>query len=177
MHKMLLMASALLVAVPFAASAQQDPSAVGQMAPRGAPPPGGGPMAGMMRADTNGDGKISRAEADAQASQRFDRLDLNHDGFLTADEMTGPGGRMMGRADADHDGKLSRSEYLVQAGNRFDRIDANRDGMITPDEMKAWMDRARSMMQRGGRSDPADAIAPPPAQAPSQSPPSTKPGQ
>lgn len=154
MRKMLSMAMMLAGLAPLAATAQQMP--------RATPTPGSAPMAGMMRADTNGDGKISRAEADAQASQRFDRLDVNHDGFLTPDELTGPGARMIGRADADHDGKLSRSEYLVQAGNRFDRIDANRDGQITPDEMKSWAERARAM-QRGTRTDPADAIAPAPA--------------
>lgn len=159
MSKMLFTATVLALSIPVAVTAQQT-SPDSQMPARAAPTPGGGPMAGMMRADTNGDGKISRAEADAQAGARFDRMDLNHDGFLATDEMTGPGARMLARADADHDGKLSRAEYLVQAGNRFDRIDANRDGQITPDEMKAWGDRPRGM-QRGGRTDPADAIAPP----------------
>lgn len=158
MHKHLFVASALILAMPFGASAQQ-PSATPQ-------PRGGNPMAGMARADANMDGKISRAEADAQASQRFDRLDLNHDGFLTPDEMAGPGARMMTRADADHDGKLSRSEYLVQAGNRFDRIDADRDGQISAAEMKSWADAARAR-QASGRGDAADAsttTSPPPAQ-------------
>ena len=51
-----------------------------------APPPlrGGGMM---MRADANGDGTISRDEAIAQATDRFDRLDLDHDGKLTRDEL------------------------------------------------------------------------------------------
>lgn len=152
MSKMLFATTVLALLVPMAAIAQTPPSGTQANG-------GGGPIAGMMRADTNGDGKISRAEADVQAGARFDRMDTNHDGFLGADEMTGPGARMLSRADADHDGKLSRAEYLVQAGNRFDRIDANRDGQITSDEMKAWSDRARGM-QRGGRTDPADAIAP-----------------
>lgn len=166
MHKHLFVASAMILAVPFGASAQQ-PSATPQ--PRGGDRMAGrmaGPMAGMARADANMDGKISRAEADAQASQRFDRLDLNHDGFLTPDEMAGPGARMMARADADHDGKLSRSEYLVQAGNRFDRIDADRDGQISAAEMKSWADAARAR-QASGRGDAADASttpSPPPAQ-------------
>jgi hypothetical protein len=171
-----LAAAVLALGVPVAGVAQQAPTdapiANGQPARQ---PGTAGGMAGMMRADTNGDGRISRAEADAQASQRFDRMDLNHDGFLTTDEMQGPGARMMGRADADHDGKLSRSEFLVQAGNRFDRIDANRDGQITPDEMKAWGEQARGMM-RQGRSDPADAIAPAPTSAPAPAP-ATKPRQ
>ena len=59
-----------------------------------APPPGprGGGM--MMRADTNGDGVVTRDEALAQAGQRFDRMDSNHDGRLTGDEMEQVGRRM-----------------------------------------------------------------------------------
>ena len=48
----------------------------------------------MMRADTDGDGAISRAEFLAQATERFNRMDLNHDGRLTPDEL---GARMGGR--------------------------------------------------------------------------------
>ena len=55
------------------------------------PPPRGG---GMMRADSNGDGVVTRDEAMAQAGQRFDRMDLNHDGKLTRDEMERLGQQM-----------------------------------------------------------------------------------
>ena len=37
--------------------------------------------------DTDGDGKISKAEALAAAAARFDRADANRDGFLTVEEM------------------------------------------------------------------------------------------
>jgi Ca2+-binding EF-hand superfamily protein len=37
--------------------------------------------------DTDGDGKVSRAEFMAKAAERFDRLDANKDGFVTPDEM------------------------------------------------------------------------------------------
>jgi len=158
MHKQLFVVVAAILAAPLAM-----PASVAAQQPGAA-----NPKAGMARADANMDGKISRAEADAQARQRFDRLDANHDGFLTPDEMPGPGARMIGRADADHDGKLARPEFLVQSGNRFDRIDANRDGQITADEMKAWGENARAA-QRASRTDPADAIAPAqPARAPAQ---------
>ena len=40
-----------------------------------------------MRADTDGDGRVSRAEATAAGSERsgewFDKLDLNKDGYVT----------------------------------------------------------------------------------------------
>ena len=37
--------------------------------------------------DTDGDGKVSKAEALAAAAARFDRADANKDGFLTLEEM------------------------------------------------------------------------------------------
>ena len=37
--------------------------------------------------DTDGDGKVSKAEALAAAAARFDRADANKDGFLTVEEM------------------------------------------------------------------------------------------
>ncbi len=48
-----------------------------------APPPGGpGGGRGMQRLDTDGDGMISLAEQQAQATRRFDRVDTNHDGKI-----------------------------------------------------------------------------------------------
>jgi Ca2+-binding EF-hand superfamily protein len=42
------------------------------------------------RIDTDGDGKVSLAEAQANAprlAKHFEQLDANHDGFVTPDEM------------------------------------------------------------------------------------------
>lgn len=57
----------------------------------GPPPPPGG---GMMRADSNSDGVITRQEAIDQATMRFDRMDLNHDGKLDKAERAQVGQRM-----------------------------------------------------------------------------------
>jgi hypothetical protein len=53
-----------------------------------------GPGGPVMRADSNGDGVITRDEHLAQAAERFDRMDLNRDGKLTADELQQIGRRM-----------------------------------------------------------------------------------
>ena len=80
--------------------AQMDANHDGQLSgdeiPHWGPPPGanGGGSGGgehhgggMMRADTNGDGVISRAEYDASSAALFTRLDANNDGFITQDEL------------------------------------------------------------------------------------------
>jgi Ca2+-binding EF-hand superfamily protein len=47
-------------------------------------------QAHWAKIDTDGDGKISRAEAQANApriAEHFDQIDTNHDGFITPDEL------------------------------------------------------------------------------------------
>ena len=44
-------------------------------------------LKGFQKADTNGDGAISRDEALARADQRFARIDANGDGVLSKEEM------------------------------------------------------------------------------------------
>lgn len=48
---------------------------------------------GFLRADTDEDGQVSRAEIMASAEARFDRADANGDGYLTKDEMPRRGER------------------------------------------------------------------------------------
>ncbi len=160
-----------LVALP--ALAQQanpypDPAAQTGAAPSGAPMrgpgrPGGGGGAGMMRmADANGDGIVTRAEYMAAVDARFDRMDRNHDGVLSPDEMPARGGWRGGRGGADvpplsPPNDLStretgtppapayaagrppetRDQYRAAAMRRFDRMDTNHDGRIDQAEMAA----------------------------------------
>ena len=41
----------------------------------------------LKRLDADNDGKVSKAEALAKATERFDRVDANKDGFITAEEL------------------------------------------------------------------------------------------
>lgn len=123
--------------------------------------------------DANRDGAIDRAEA-AKApglAEKFDRLDQDKDGRLTADERPqhqGHGkrdGRHGGleRLDSDHDGRISRAEFDAGQAARaammekhgkhegmkrhqpmdFAAIDANRDGYIVRSELTAHHERMR----------------------------------
>lgn len=132
--------------------------ATGAAAQEGSSPRGGG----MQRADTNGDGKISRAEYQAQVDSRFARLDANGDGSLESDEMPMRG---MGRRSVAPDGPppganrspptpptgpISRDQFRSLSMSRFDRVDTNHDGSIDGDEMAA----ARPFRGGGDRSAP-----------------------
>lgn len=108
--------------------------------------------------DPFGDATVSRADAEKAAGDRFDAIDTNHDGAVTAEEMAAsPEGQMrrrpgLGRADADGDGKLTKAEYTTGAMRRFDMADADHDGQSTKaerDEARAQM-MARMMMGGGG---------------------------
>lgn len=78
---------------------------------------GRGGAHGMRGLDKDGDGRISRTEAEARAefASRFAGLDLNRDGFIDrADHELRRQQRrdeMFKAADSDNDGKLSRAEF------------------------------------------------------------------
>jgi len=113
---------------------------------------------GIMRADTNGDGKISKDEAAAAQDQRqddwFAKTDADKDGFLTEDEIRQARDarrdhrrvEMKARiderfkdADANNDGQLSLDEVqakMPKLADRFNTLDADRNGMLSKDELK-----------------------------------------
>ncbi|WP_294323409.1 EF-hand domain-containing protein [uncultured Sphingomonas sp.] len=114
------------------------------------------------------DGVLTREEALARADRRFDALDTDHDGKITAAEraampqrpqptgdgpMQGPGGhrgdRMLERADTNKDGIVTRDEFRAVATRMFDRQDANKDGRVDAAERKQW--REQRMARRGGQ--------------------------
>ncbi len=98
--------------------------------------------------DANKDGKLSREEFPGRP-EMFDKLDLNHDGFVTWEEheqvlqRVKEKGREWGEqrwkeADTNKDGKISRDEFRGPP-QVFDKLDANKDGFLTQDEVKERM--------------------------------------
>jgi hypothetical protein len=116
---------------------------------------------GMQRPnpDTNGDGAVSRAEAEAAATAMFARMDRNNDGRLTAEDRggmgggmgggggEGRGGRMMEMLDSNGDGAVTREEFTAAMLQRHSRMDTNRDGSVSAAEREA------AQGARGGRGE------------------------
>ncbi|MES2497712.1 MAG: EF-hand domain-containing protein [Pseudomonadota bacterium] len=107
----------------------------------------------FKKADTNGDGVVTKAEADAtrakmreafaekreeRRDERFAMLDTDKNGALSKDEFTarpdGKDGHRAGR-DGKHGrhgiGKMGRGGGGAFMGNWFERMDANKDGKVT----------------------------------------------
>jgi len=130
-------------------------------------------LAGQFRrADADGNGMLSRAEAERAApllAKQFDAVDANRDGQISPEEIRafrragrgerrasgGARGAQAGakfelyfaRADSDGDGALSRAEAergLPRVAKKFERIDRDGDGRLTREEMQAWLAARRA---------------------------------
>ncbi len=118
----------------------------------------GGRLADMFTgADTNHDGRISRAEFIAARNARFAELDRNRDGVISAADFPRlaafPAARakidaLVTGADANHDGVVTRDELAGAPTTMFDMTDANHDRFVDQSELVAFRADARTM--RGG---------------------------
>ncbi len=111
----------------------------------------------LERVDADKDGRISKAEFDAEGSKMFAKLDENSDGKIAESEMPQRhwakfGGKMFDRMDADNDGKVTKAEFQAAGEQMFQRMDKNGDGIIEKDEMQ----------KPQGDMPPADDQAPTP---------------
>ena len=107
----------------------------------GAPPPSlaGAEVTGdepLPFAHANGLRGAAPPEADplTREQRRFDRLDHDRDGRITANEMLAPRAAAFRKLDLDHNNLLSFQEWAVRTSNRFSGADGNRDGSLTREE-------------------------------------------
>ena len=120
-----------------------------------------------IQVDANQDGFIDRAEAARmpRLAERFDRMDQDKDGRLSADERPKPRdmrrkrgghGGWMQRADTDKDGRISRAEaqaMQAKAGDRFEKMDVNKDGYVDRSDMQARVAQKRDAFFVGADSN------------------------
>jgi len=115
----------------------------------------------FSNADTNGDGKLSRAEvgkAMPQLLRTFEGIDTDKDGQLSRSELRAwkktqrserqaRAGERFRHADTDGDGAISRAEaekHAPRLAKKFDRIDGNKDGKLTQEELRAYREARHS---------------------------------
>lgn len=99
------------------------------------------------RADANGDGKVTLAEADAVKAERMAGMDANDDGYVTFEEAKAHRQALreerararFAQLDTNGDGKVSVAEAEAPADAHaeklFARFDSNGDGAIAADEL------------------------------------------
>ena len=118
----------------------------------------GGRRADMFTgADSNHDGRISRAEFLAARNARFVELDRNRDGVISAADfprLTAVAAAkakmdaLITGADANRDGRVKREELANAPTTMFDMADTNHDEFVDQSELAAFRANARTM--RGG---------------------------
>ncbi|QSX75275.1 calcium-binding protein [Lysobacter arenosi] len=116
----------------------------------------GGGMGGLIDADKDGDGRISKTEASSLPwlTKSFDQVDGNRDGYVVRSELRSYHEKMrpqreaerakqaeerFAAADLNHDGKLSKlevSENMPRLSKGFAFMDEDRDGYLTRDDLK-----------------------------------------
>lgn len=107
--------------------------------------------------DTDGNGKISKAEADAARDRKFKEADLNGDGSVSFEEFQAMAEkrrqmrlkRRFERSDKDGNGTLSSDELGSRHASHFERMDKDGDGEISAEERKAGHKKMRRHFRRG----------------------------
>jgi Ca2+-binding EF-hand superfamily protein len=89
----------------------------------------------IKKMDKDNDGRVSKEEYISKYTERFDRLDVNKDGYLDKDEAVAKMKKkgLIKRMDKDNDLKVSKEEFQG-SDERFNRLDADKDGYITKGE-------------------------------------------
>jgi EF hand len=123
---------------------------------------GGGPdckeKMTRMNVEGGGDGQISAAEHAAGADKRFEMMDADKDGKVTAGEIDASHGAesaawakhqmssvdKIRKLDSDRDGALTRAEYADGSQKMFRKLDVDGDGNLTAAEMSAGHEKRMS---------------------------------
>ncbi len=136
MHRKTLFAALVVLAAPLALASPENG-------------PGMGPGPHMRKADANQDGAVTRAEAVADRSAWFARVDGDKDGFITSAEIDAARERArqerkqrrLAQLDANKDGRVSKAEVDAAPMPMFERLDADKNGVVDRSEFSAARER------------------------------------
>jgi Ca2+-binding EF-hand superfamily protein len=156
-------AAALVVAMPAAFAQPAPPTPPGVSPGTAAPVPVQRvrpvPPIAEMHTRIMSDRVITRDEVLRHVREFFPRLDTNHDGFITRQELEAfheKMGRMegMGREMAEH---REHPLPMTDRGSMFDKLDTNHDGVISRQEYMAAQPQVRErqvfIMRNGNAPD------------------------
>ena len=96
--------------------------------------------------DKNGDSQLAKDEVQGRLLARFDQLDTDNSGTLSADELSGlrkgRGGKNDKRAtfaemDKNSDGQLAKDEVWGRLSANFDQLDTDKSGTLSSNELSA----------------------------------------
>ena len=99
----------------------------------------------LQKWDADGDGRISLDEYLAAAGARFQRIDPQNHGSVSAEQIADSANAqqrierraegLMRRLDTAGNGYVTQDEFVAAARTRFAKLDRNGDGKLTPDEL------------------------------------------
>jgi hypothetical protein len=107
------------------------------------------PQVSTREAEGSGDGGITAARHAATASKRFEMMDTNKDGKISAAEIEASHGAesivwanhpaaaadKIRSLDTNRDGVLTLAEYTNGSQRMFEELDVDGNGVLTPSEM------------------------------------------
>ena len=156
--------AALGLATAAAAQPAPPPPGVAQgTAPAPMAPP---PHAPQVRVMFAGDHVMTRAEVSEHITKMFAKLDANHDGFITKDEIEAVHAKMDAAMAKMGDVHKRLAESGIMMGDRgqiFDQLDTNHDGNISRQEFMAKRPEVREervMIMRDGAGGPGAPFPP-----------------